>query len=124
VLRSDHDVTVACYASLLSRNRWQEYVGRIATCIVDEVHLNYTPSAMRMLMAFMEGGANILGMTATPQRAGGDPLTKFYGEPTFRYEYPSAAADGWLVPLKVWLTVLQDLVHDDLAWPDRSFVSD
>jgi superfamily II DNA or RNA helicase len=109
VLRSDHDVTVACYASLLSRNRWQEYVGRIKTCIVDEVHLNYTPSAMRMLSAFMEAGANILGMTATPQRAGGDPLTKFYGPPTFRYEYPAAAGDGWLVPLKVWLTVLQDL---------------
>lgn len=108
-MRSDEQVTVACYASLLSRNRWQNYVGRVQKVIVDEIHLNYTPALMRMLSAFMESGADLMGMTATPQRAGGNPLSDFYGQPTYRYEYPQALADGWLEPIKVWLTVLQDL---------------
>lgn len=107
-LRSDEDVTVACYASLLSRDRWQNYVGRVKRVVVDEVHLNFSPSSMKMLDAFIEGGAKVLGMTATPDR-GGDPLTKWYGPVAFSYTYHDAKRDGWLVPSRIWLTVLEDL---------------
>lgn len=106
-LRSNENVTVACYASLLSRNRWQNYVG-VDRVIVDEVHLNFTPNSMRMLDAFVEGGAKVLGMTATPDR-GGDPLTEWYGRLVYSYPYHAAKRDGWLVPCRLWMTVLEDL---------------
>jgi superfamily II DNA or RNA helicase len=107
-LRSAEGVTVACYASLLSRNRWQQFIGRVKRVIVDEVHLNFTAASMRMLDAFVEAGCDILGMTATPDR-GGDPLTKWYGEVSVYYPYHAALDDGWLVPARIWMTVLEDL---------------
>lgn len=108
-LRSTENVTVACYASLLSRNRWQEFVGqRSARVVVDEVHLNYSKSSLRMLSALMESGSRVLGMTATPNR-GGTPLSEFYGPPVYTYQYHAAVADGWLVPARIWLTVLEDI---------------
>lgn len=45
-LRSDSTVTVACYASLLSRQRWQRFVGTIDLVIVDEVHTNFSRRSM------------------------------------------------------------------------------
>lgn len=122
--RSDEQVTVACYASLLSRQRWQQFIGRVSRVIVDEVHLNFSPASMRMLDAFVESGCKVLGLTATPDR-GGDPLTKWYGHTAFCYPYHSALDDGWLVPAKIWLTVLNDLdlsafkkVHGDFDQPE------
>jgi len=107
-LRSDARHTVACYASLLSRNRWQNYVGRVKRVVIDEVHLNYTKASMKMLDAFLESGAKILGMTATPERLG-DPITDYYGKPVYTYNYHSALDDGWLVPSKIWLSILESL---------------
>lgn len=108
-LRSHDDVTVACYASLLSRNRWQEFVGRrSARVIVDEVHLNYSKNSLAMLTALMDSGSKVLGLTATPNR-GGTPLSDFYGPPVYTYGYHQAVADGWLVPAKIWLTVMEDI---------------
>jgi len=108
VLRSNNDVTVACYASLLSRRRWEQFVGRVKRVIVDEVHLNFTSASMRMLSAFVEDGCEVLGMTATPDR-GGDPLLSWYGKVSFYYPYHAALEDSWLVPAKIWMTVLDDL---------------
>ena len=107
-LRSNEDITVACYASLLSRRRWEQFVGRVKRVIVDEVHLNFTPASMRMLAAFVEDGAKVLGMTATPDR-GGDPLLSWYGKVSVFYPYHSALNDWWLVPARIWMTVLDDL---------------
>lgn len=107
-LRSNEDITVACYASLLSRRRWEQFVGRVKRVIVDEVHLNFTPASMRMLEAFVEDGAQILGMTATPDR-GGDPLISWYGRVSVFYPYHAALNDSWLVPARIWMTVLDDL---------------
>lgn len=107
-LRSTERHTVACYASLLSRGRWQQYVGRVKRVCIDEVHLNYTKASMKMLDAFLESGARILGMTATPERLG-DPITDYYGKPVYTYNYHNALEDGWLVPAKIWLSIMESL---------------
>lgn len=106
--RSDERITVACYASLLSRRRWEQFVGRVKRVVVDEVHLNFTPASMRMLAAFVEDGCKVVGMTATPDR-GGDPLVSWYGGVSVFYPYHSALRDWWLVPARIWMTVLDDL---------------
>ena len=107
-LRSSTPVTVGCYASLLSRDRYQQFLGR-KLLIVDESHINYTKNAVRMITHFRESGTKVLGLTATPDRMQGDPLTKFYGPVAFDYPYRSALRDGWLVPTKVWMAVIEEM---------------
>lgn len=105
-LRSNERHTVACYASLLSRERWTGYIGRVQRIIVDEVHLNYTKASMQMLDGLMGAGVKVVGMTATPERLG-DPITDYYGKPCYVYNYYDALNDGWLVPAKIWMSVME-----------------
>lgn len=107
--KSNESVTSACYASLLSRRRYEQYLGRTKLLIIDESHIAYTPAAMKMLGYFREAGTKIVGMTASPQRGSGDPLTKWYGPVAFDYPYQRAVADGYLAPTKLWTVVLEDL---------------
>lgn len=121
VLRSDEPVTVASYKSLISRDRYLNYLnsfGKGDIVIVDESHLNYSALALNILSAFRANGCSIVGMTASPDRMKGDPLTAFYGGVAFHYPLKQAIADGWLVPPKVWVTVASDL---DLSEFDEGF---
>lgn len=111
-LKSDAPHTVTCYDSLMSRDRYQRFVGNVELVIVDEVHLNYSKQSLQMLSQFRESGARILGMTATPERSG-DPITEFYERVLYEYRIPQATEDGWLVPAKVWLSVLESLDLSD-----------
>lgn len=107
-LRSDEPVTVASYKSLISRDRYTKFVGT-KLVIVDESHLNYSKRALQILAAFREAGAKIVGMTASPERMSGDPITSFYGDVAFNYTLQQAITDGWLVPPTVWITVASEL---------------
>lgn len=107
--RSDEIVTVGCYQSFQSRRRYERYLGTTGLLIVDESHLNYTPAAIRMINHFKEWGAKVVGMTATPATGKKDPLAKTYGSAAFVYDYLKGQADGWLVPAKIYMTVMEDL---------------
>lgn len=111
--RSDDRVTVACYASLLSRKRWERYIDTIDLIIVDEVHTNFSKRALEMLTNLTQGRVKLVGLTASPER-GGDPLTSYYGNVGFYYPISQATDDGWLVPAKVWLSVIESV---DLSMP-------
>jgi superfamily II DNA or RNA helicase len=108
-LRSDEKVTVACYQSLLSRKRWERYINAVDLIIVDEVHQNFSKRALEMLTNLTQGGVRLVGLTASPERSKGDPLTAYYGNIGFYYPISQATEDGWLVPAKVWLSVLESL---------------
>lgn len=108
-LRSESPVTVGCYASMLSRRRYENFIGKTKLLIIDESHLNYTASAMQMIGFFREAGCKVVGMTATPDRGSGDPITKFYGPVAFYYPYRAAHDDGWLVPTRIWTTVIEGM---------------
>lgn len=107
--RSYEDVTVGCYASFQSRRRFERYLGTTGLLIVDESHLNYTPSAIKMIGQFKEWGAKVVGMTATPNTGKKNPLARTYGEAAFVYDYLRGQSDGWLVPARIYMTVLDDL---------------
>jgi superfamily II DNA or RNA helicase len=107
-LRGDGHCTVASYQSLIRGERWRRYVGKTKLICVDEVHLNYTKRALHVLDQLVAGGAKIVGLTASPQRGSGDPLTKFYGQVAWNYPVVQATQDGWLVPSQLWLTVAKD----------------
>jgi superfamily II DNA or RNA helicase len=107
-LKSEEPVTVASYKSLISRSRFEKFVG-VELVIVDESHLNYSKRAIEILTALRDGGAKIVGLTASPDRMTGDPLTEFYGPVPYFYTLADAINDGWLVPPRVWLTVAGEL---------------
>lgn len=107
--KSYEKVTVACYASLLSRKRWERFIDAIDLIIVDEVHLNFSRRSLEMLGNLTQGGVRLLGLTASPDRSSGDPLTSFYGNVGFYYPIKQATDDGWLVPSKVWLSVIEEM---------------
>lgn len=118
--RSDENVTVACYASLRSKDRFKKFLKIVTLVIVDEAHINYSEASLEMLKAFRSFGAKVVAMTATPPSKTGDEyiLADHYGEPAFVYSYPDAVNDGWLVPCKVHLCVLE---HLDLSKFKASF---
>lgn len=108
-LHSDETVTIACYDSLLSRRRFEKFLGRVKLVVVDESHMNYTAAALRMLDSFRANGAKVVGMTATPRVGKRDSLSDWYGPCAYTYLYQQARDDGYLVPVKIWLTVLDNL---------------
>ena len=108
-MRSSERVTVASYKSLISQNRYANFLDNLSVVIVDESHLNYSKRAIEILAAYREAGAKIIGLTASPERMTGDPLVTFYGDIAYFYSLRNAIDDGWLVPPKVWLTVAGDL---------------
>lgn len=106
---SDSNVTIACYDSLIKRRRFEKFLGRVRLVLVDESHMNFTPAAIRMLDEFRLSGAKIVGMTATPRVGKKQALADFYGTCAYTYLYKQARDEGWLVPCKIWLVVLEDL---------------
>lgn len=106
---SDAPVTIACYDSLVRQRRFEKFLGRTKLVVVDESHMNFTPASMRMLDEFRQNGTKVVGMTATPRVGKKGALSDFYGTCAFTYLYQQARDDGYLVPNRIWLTVLKDL---------------
>lgn len=106
---SSSRVTIGCYDSLIKKRRYEKFLGCVKLVLVDESHLNFTKAALRMLEEFRTNGAKIVGMTATPRVGKKESLGNFYGTCAFTYLYKQARDEGWLVPCKIWLTVLEDL---------------
>jgi superfamily II DNA or RNA helicase len=107
--RSEENITVACYASLQSRKRYQKYLQTVGLIIVDESHLNYSKANLEMLAQFREWGAKVVGMTASPPAKKDFVLRDHYGDPAYVYDYGQASGDGYLVGCKQHLCILEDL---------------
>lgn len=71
---------------------------RIKFIIVDEAHRATAPSYRAILDAFPE--AQVLGVTATFERADGVGMHNVFESTAFRYELGEATMDGWLTPIK------------------------
>ena len=107
--RSEEPITVACYASLQSRKRYQRYLQTVGLIIVDESHLNYSKANLDMLAQFREWGAKVVGMTASPPKKKNIVLRDHYGDPAYVYDYQQAASDAYLVNCKSHVCLLDDL---------------
>ena len=106
---SNAKVTVACYDSLIKKRRYEKFLRSVKLVLVDESHMNFTRAALRMLEEFRTNGAKVVGMTATPRIGKKESLGDFYGTCAYTYLYRQAVEEGYLVPCKIWLTVLEDL---------------
>lgn len=83
-LRSD---VVVASIQTLSRGRFERFpAGHFRLGIADEAHLSMAPNWQIVLNYLADGGTDILGITATPERADGVPLMRFYEH--LAYEIP------------------------------------
>lgn len=79
--------------------------------IVDESHRVLAKSYQKILTHFEEGGAKVIGFTATPDRGDKQTLLSYFQRVAYEYTLLDACRDGWLVgpvfhtiPLKIDLT--------------------
>ena len=73
---------------------------QVAVVIVDEAHHAVSPSYRAVLDYYRAGGAKLIGVTATPDRADESALGQVFSEAPYVYDVADAIRDGWLVPIK------------------------
>lgn len=73
--------------------------------IVDEAHHSLSDSYQKVLSHFP--GANVLGVTATPDRGDMRTLSEYFDSMAYEYSMVSAIRDGWLCPIRTQMIPLQ-----------------
>ena len=71
--------------------------------VIDEAHHATATTYRRIVEHFAQGGAKILGVTATPKRADKKGLGSVFATVAFAYDLPKGILDGWLVPIGQFL---------------------
>lgn len=96
-------VVVGSVQTLMRPQRLAQFpAGYFGTIIIDEAHHCLSDSYQRVLEHF--GGANVLGVTATPDRSDMRNLGQYFDSLAYEYTLPKAIRDGYLSPIKA-LTV-------------------
>ena len=99
-------VTVGSIQSLARESRLQRFPGNYFTDIIlDECHHALSDTYQRVLRHF--DGANVLGVTATPDRGDKRALGEYFDSLAYEYTLDQAIKDGFLVPIKAQLIPLQ-----------------
>lgn len=121
----DELITIGSMQTLCRRNRLEEYPqDYFDAVIVDEAHHSLSDSYKRILDYFKN--ANVLGVTATPDRGDKKSLSEIFDSIAYEYSMRQAILDGYLcrisaqmIPLKINLkgihTRAGDYSVDELA---------
>lgn len=83
--------------------------------IVDEAHHAAADDYQTVISYFRDGGAYILGVTATPHRLDGVALGEVFEAAAFNYPILDAVDDGWLVPVRVIRHIIEGLDIEKLG---------
>jgi len=107
---SKKKVTVASVQTLSQEKRLTAFnKDYFKTIVVDEAHHSMSDSYQRILTHF--DGANVLGVTATPDRSDQRSLSKFYDSKAYEYSMHQAIRDGYLCPVKAQMIPLELDIH-------------
>lgn len=98
-LGSWYRVTVGSVQSMMRENRLKMFPENyFSHIIIDEAHHVLSDSYQRVLEHFP--GANVLGVTATPDRGDMRNLGSVFESLAYEYTLPRAIKDGYLCPIK------------------------
>ena len=104
-LNSLFPVTVGSVQSMMQPKRLSMFPGDYYTdIIVDEAHHVLSDSYQRVLEHFPD--ANVLGVTATPDRGDKKNLGTYFDSQAYEYSMRDAIRDGYLVPIKAQMIPL------------------
>ena len=99
-------VAVGSIQSLCRPKRLEQFdTDYFDTIIVDEAHHAISPTYQRVLEHFEE--ANVLGVTATPDRGDMKNLGQYFESLAYEYSLPQAIRDGYLCNIKAQTIPLQ-----------------
>lgn len=91
-------VVVGSVQSMYRENRLHEFSrDEFGAIVIDEAHHALSDSYQRVLDYF---NANVLGVTATPDRGDMKNLGEYFDSLAYEYTLPQAVRDGFLVPIK------------------------
>lgn len=98
-LSSWYRVVVGSVQTLMRERRLNQFdPGYFDTIIIDEAHHCISDSYQRILNHF--SGANVLGVTATPDRGDMRNLGQVFESLAYEYTLPKAIKEGYLSPIK------------------------
>ncbi len=118
-LGSWHRVTVGSVQSLMREKRLSQFSpDYFETIIVDEAHHCISDGYQRVLSYF--GDANVLGVTATPDRGDMRNLGSYFDSLAYEYTLPKAIKEGYLSPIKA-LTIPLKLDLSGVAMQNGDF---
>ncbi len=96
----DAGVVVGSVQSLARQSRLSRFGSdHFRTVIVDEAHRTLAESYLRILGYF--GNAQVLGVTATPDRGDRRSLGKYYQDIAFEISLTDMIKEGWLSPIRI-----------------------
>ena len=105
-LGSKEPVTVGSVQSLAQPKRLARFPENyFQDIIVDEAHHCLSDSYQRVLSHFPQ--ANILGVTATPDRGDMKNLGEFFDSKAYEYTMPQAIKEGYLCPIRAQMIPLK-----------------
>ena len=92
-------ITVGSVQTLMREKRLSTFPkAYFSTVIIDEAHHCITESYQKVLQYF--DGANVLGVTATPDRGDMRNLGEYFEGIAYEYSLPKAIREGYLCPIK------------------------
>lgn len=99
-------VTVASVQTLSQEKRLTQFPSDyFTTIVVDEAHHCMSDTYQRILKYFEN--ANVLGVTATPDRADHRNLGQFFDSKAYEYSINQAVREGYLCPVKAQMIPLE-----------------
>lgn len=105
-IHSWYRVVVGSVQTMMREKRLEQFdKDFFDTIIVDEAHRTIADSYLRVLNYFED--ANVLGVTATPDRGDMKNLGQFYESMAYEYTLPKAIKEGYLSPIKALTIPLQ-----------------
>mgnify|MGYP002516379890 CR=1 FL=1 len=108
---SDLQVTLGSVQTLSKEKRLHQFPNDyFKTIVVDEGHHSMSDSYQTILKHFDK--ANILGVTATPDRSDERNLGQFFDSKAYEYTIAQGIRDGYLSPVKAQLIPLQLDIKD------------
>jgi superfamily II DNA or RNA helicase len=104
-------VTVASVQTLSQEKRLTSFAkDYFKTIVVDEAHHSMSDTYQRILTHF--DGANVLGVTATPDRSDQKSLGKYFDSKAYEYSLHQAIREGYLCPVKAQMIPLELDIHN------------
>ena len=104
-------VTLGSIQTLSNDRRLEAYPrDYFSAVVVDEAHHSMSPSYQKVLNHFDK--ADVLGVTATPDRADKKNLGQFYDSLAYEYTMNQAVAEGYLCPIKAQMIPLKLNISD------------
>lgn len=113
-------VTVGSVQTMMRDKRLNQFpADAFGTIIIDEAHHCLSDSYQHVLQHFPE--ANVLGVTATPERNNLQCLGEYFDSLAYEYTLPQAVGDGYLCKIKAQTIPLQlDLTSVKMSAGDYS----